>query len=45
MSELSDHEDREADDTEEAEKVLREALGDELVDEIEQADNAGKVDR
>ena len=40
-----EHEGREADDTEEAEKVLREALGDELVDEIEQAGNEEDSER
>ena len=32
-----DHEGREPDDTEEAENILREALGDEVVDDIERA--------
>jgi len=40
-TELSDHEDREPDDTEGAENVLREALGDDVVDEIQQADSEG----
>jgi len=38
MSE-NEHKGREPDDTEEAEDVLREALGDEIVDEIQESDS------